>query len=329
MMTQDQESSGTNWKNVNNWHWVEKNCMPWAKEYFNDQLPGTTVESDGVKVEIKEVTDLSGDADINQRKGKIITIFDIALTVTWEGTVGESLTKGKVVIPEYMHDTDPDDIVFDVSVDKTNLQSDKVKAVVKKDLTKVLRQKMVQFHKDLKETHLKDVIIAPEHMKGHPVLQTYRPKPPAPTTASSSSSTTSTGVIGGLTAIDQSIEFVASAHDIFETLLDKQRVQAWTRGKADISPEVGSSFSLFDGNISGTIAEVVPDKKIVQKWRLKSWPAGHFSTVTMTLEEGTDNVVLKIKQTEVPIGEKDITENNWKNYYWNSIKATFGFGGLL
>jgi activator of HSP90 ATPase len=64
-------------------------------------------------------------------------------------------------------------------------------------------------------------------------------------------------------------------------------------------------------------------------WRLKSWPVGHESKVTISLQQGPDSTTLKLVQENVPIGEKSVTEQNWKNYYWNSIKRVFGFGALL
>lgn len=44
-------------------------------------------------------------------------------------------------------------------------------------------------------------------------------------------------------------------------------------------------FELFGGNINGEFIELVPNKKIVKSWRCNQWPAGHFSTVTLDLEE--------------------------------------------
>jgi hypothetical protein len=34
--------NGANWKNVNNWHWVEKNCLPWARDYLTQRLEKLT-----------------------------------------------------------------------------------------------------------------------------------------------------------------------------------------------------------------------------------------------------------------------------------------------
>lgn len=128
------------------------------------------------------------------------------------------------------------------------------------------------------------------------------------------------------TSLTESTEFQTSAHELYETLTDVQRAQVWTRAPVKLSREIGSTFEFFGGNVSGEILELVPDKKIVQTWRLSSWPAGHFSKVTLELEQGTDCVVLKMHQTGIPVGEEELTRTNWSGYYWRAIKASFGFG---
>jgi activator of HSP90 ATPase len=64
-------------------------------------------------------------------------------------------------------------------------------------------------------------------------------------------------------------------------------------------------------------------------WRLQSWSPDHFSKVIMTMKQGSDATELTLLQESVPIGQKSATEENWKNYYFNSIKRTFGFGVIL
>lgn len=88
-------------------------------------------------------------------------------------------------------------------------------------------------------------------------------------------------------------------------------------------------FVLFGGNISGKFEELVPGKKIRQSWRYKLWPSGHLSTVTMDLIEHDDHTELQLTQIGVPTADLDTTRNNWTQYYWNSIKQTFGFGSFL
>ncbi|RUP47416.1 LOW QUALITY PROTEIN: activator of Hsp90 ATPase [Jimgerdemannia flammicorona] len=368
----------SNWKNVNNW--VNKNCLVWAKDYFNEQLVDITVDENGATVKTDSVTEVTGDCDLNQRKGKIITIFDVQMTINWSGSTSDGTeVKGKIQIPEVAHDTNINDYVFDITVFDEKSDKQPVRELIRKELTPLLRKKLANFSQDLIDAHAKDVYIDPEQLGQAP--------PPRLVHAETVGGTrvgTSTGTPEGkpakvinTTTHKETIEFQTSAHDMYETLLDVQRVQAWTRGSAKISREPGSQFELFGGNVTGEIVEVVstlilremcdwictqcfeslvPDKKIVQKWRLKSWPEGgfyrnslidlcnyadtfifnikhldtlcricHHSTVTFTFDQLSESVNLHITQTDVPVGEKDQTQHNWTGYYWSSIKSTFGY----
>lgn len=59
------------------------------------------------------------------------------------------------------------------------------------------------------------------------------------------------------TTLEDTVEFQTSAHELYETLLDTQRVCAWTRGPAKISKEKGSKFELFNGNVRGELLDAV------------------------------------------------------------------------
>ena len=78
-------TTATNWKNVNNWHWVEKNVFPWAKEYFIENLTKKSVTHNGIAVTIESIKDVTGDVDLNQRKGKLMTIYDLSIVMDWAG----------------------------------------------------------------------------------------------------------------------------------------------------------------------------------------------------------------------------------------------------
>ncbi|KAI9310852.1 chaperone activator Aha1 [Dichotomocladium elegans] len=329
-----------NWKNVNNWHWVNKNCLNWTQDYFKTQLEGLEAERNGNRVKITSVDEVTGDVDLNQRKGKIITIYDVELKISWEGTMADGTTgSGKIHIPEVAHDTDADDYVYAITVNDDSNQKQPLRETIKKGLTPLITKKFEGFAGDLIKAHGADVYIDQEKtgatVRG--VERVAKERTSINTSSGSKTETTTTPTTTGskngpkvnTTTLNDSIEFQTSAHEIYETLLDAQRVSAWTRGPAKISKEVGSTFELFNGNVRGEILELVPDKKIVQSWRLSSWPEGHFSNVTMTLEQKSDCLQLHVKQTGVPVGEEELTERNWTGYYWRSIKQTFGFGAVF
>ena len=73
----------------------------------------------------------------------------------------------------------------------------------------------------------------------------------------------------------------------------------------------------------------MPDRKIVMRWRFKSWPAGHHSNVTLELEQKQDGTELRLRQTEIPENSYEQTQDGWQSYYWKSIKQTFGYGAYF
>lgn len=210
--------------------------------------------------------------------------------------------------------------------------------MIRKGLTPLLIKKFEAFSAAMIKENCEDVYIDSDKMgtATPPRLATTTEHSSATkfgSSASSSSTSTSTTAPAAAvapkvntTSLNDSIEFQTSAHELYETLTDLNRAQIWTRGPVKLSKEVNSTFEFFGGNVSGEILELVPDKKIVQTWRLKSWPAGHFSKVTMELDQGSDSVTLKINQTGIPIGQEELTRTNWSGYYWRAIKGAFGFG---
>jgi len=66
-------------------HWVSKNCLSWAKEYFQTELTKISAEEGPNRVSVKNVSSCEGDVDVSQRKGKIITLFDVKLVLDIEG----------------------------------------------------------------------------------------------------------------------------------------------------------------------------------------------------------------------------------------------------
>lgn len=63
--------------NPNNWHWVDKNCIEWAKTYFGEKgkevSETTEISNNPLKLAINELKSLEGDCGVYQRKGKVIS----------------------------------------------------------------------------------------------------------------------------------------------------------------------------------------------------------------------------------------------------------------
>ncbi len=71
--------------NPNNWHWVNKDVSPWTKQWFEDNVTSIKAEEGGVTAKVDKVISMDGDVDVSQRKGKVITIFDVKLVLEYSG----------------------------------------------------------------------------------------------------------------------------------------------------------------------------------------------------------------------------------------------------
>lgn len=77
--------------------------------------------------------------------------------------------------------------------------------------------------------------------------------------------------------------FQCQAKDLYDVLTKSELVSVFTRSAAKVDACKGGEFILFDGNITGKFLELIPHEKIVQSWRYKQWPNGHYSNVVLEL----------------------------------------------
>lgn len=120
--------------------------------------------------------------------------------------------------------------------------------------------------------------------------------------------------------LKQTATFNASPHEVYELLMDSKKHGEFTGGKAAISRKAGGKFSIYDGGISGTNLEIVPDKKIVQEWRYDDWLEGHYSVATFALSKTKTGTKLTFTQTGIPSERYEDIRQGWIDYYWKPMK---------
>ncbi|MFC2036004.1 SRPBCC family protein [Chloroflexota bacterium] len=120
--------------------------------------------------------------------------------------------------------------------------------------------------------------------------------------------------------IRQSVTFKAKPHEIYEVLMDSDKHSRLTGSIAQIERNIGSVFSVYDGDIQGVNLELVPDQKIVQSWRYSDWPEGHYSKATFSLREVPGGTSLIFTQTGLPAEFYEDIKQGWQDYYWEPMK---------
>jgi len=314
-------------KNVGNWHWAEKNLMPYAKQALADLFKNVNIPtSDGLSLQLN-YDSVKGEVTVNNRKRRIFYLYDLEVKVKWSSATSDG-TSGKGIIKAGDISQDNADDVFEVSITMDDETSNNavLKDRVKEFGIPVVRQKIGQFLKEVREKHnelanqptdnAENSIQIPEPEKKSQETLPVKIE----TKESTANSDTSTKIF------TQTITFTGSCTPSFmyDMFLDSGRLSGGTQAPAQIDRRKGGDFSMFAGSIVGKILDLVPNEKIVQQWRFQNWPSGHFSTVTLEFKSHTNGVKLVLTQSGIPASDFDRTRSGWESHFWQRLRATFG-----
>ena len=131
-------------------------------------------------------------------------------------------------------------------------------------------------------------------------------------------------------AIHQELTFNATPRHLYEALTDAKTFSALTAFStvpkappAQIAREVGGEFSLFGGHIFGRHLELVPDQRVVQAWRVATWPPGLYSIARFQLKPQGSKTTILFDHTGFPNGEGEhlaSTTSGWYANYWEPLR---------
>ena len=109
----------------------------------------------------------------------------------------------------------------------------------------------------------------------------------------------------------------ASPDRLFDMYLDPEAHAAFTGMPVTVSSVLGSSFSAFNGVITGTMLQVVPRRLIVQSWRSPYWgPTDLDSTLVLTFLAENDGTRIELTQVNVVDTDFAGVSQGWEKYYW-------------
>lgn len=328
--------------NVNNWHWTEKNATPWSKDRIKTLLEGFIIENEQGMCKITEVKKLEGEATANNRKGKLIFLYEWNIKCAWEGTLKYDTEKyeGRVEIPNLSDENCADDLDVTVTIKSTEDDAHKLKNLMIKYGTPLIQAQLAKYITELKEEFSKGLILPTLDKSGNqsgPINAGQKSKKP---TSAASEVILNTENVKNLNISSGPVkihtksltlkeEFKCTAEELYNAFTRLELLQAFTRGPCESDLKPGGQFSLYNGVVRGKYQELVPDKKIVMEWHMKGWPDAHYSNVTLTFNQKEDCTELELRQTGIPDAQLEQTENGWKRHYFEAMKQTFGFGARL
>lgn len=320
--------------NVNNWHWTEKNASQWSKDKIEELLNGLEIKDKIGRCIIYEIEKLEGEASANNRKAKLIFFYEWAMTLKWKGTLTDTTktVEGTVSVPNLSDENDPKDLDISFATTTSSPEADILKQLMRSHGTELIRDQLAKYIKSLKEDFTQGMILPKKDKDAKNGEISITSKEFNKMSASKSTPNMQQLQIG--VKIDTETynfnqNFKCPPAELYNVLTLPELMRAFTNAPTQVDSTVGGKFSLFDGQITGEFIELIPNKKIVQKWRFKTWPQGHFSMVSINLKDKGDSTELTLKQSEIPSSEYEKTVEGWQRYYWEAIKRTFGFGAFL
>jgi uncharacterized protein YndB with AHSA1/START domain len=119
--------------------------------------------------------------------------------------------------------------------------------------------------------------------------------------------------------IEQTYVIEATPEQVWKALTDPEVIAEWSGAPAVFAAEPGSAYSLWDGQIGGSIVEVVPFERLVQTWKPSDWTVED-SVVTFSLSPSDGGTRVDLVHENVQDWDYAGTNEGWDIYYLGVIK---------
>jgi uncharacterized protein YndB with AHSA1/START domain len=119
--------------------------------------------------------------------------------------------------------------------------------------------------------------------------------------------------------IRKTIHIRATLEEVFNAITNPLTIELWSGYPAVLEPIPGKRFSMFDGDINGTILTVEPPSMIVQQWDFGDQPDP--SLVRIRLFEDGSSTRIELEHNNVPDEAFDNMETGWKEYFLGALKS--------
>jgi len=113
----------------------------------------------------------------------------------------------------------------------------------------------------------------------------------------------------------------ATPEEVYLALTTPTAIQLWSGDPAVMSTEIGSEFSLWEGNIVGKNLDFEENKKIVQEWYFGDQPES--SIVTIKLHPHKQGTSAELLHINIPDDGYDDIVEGWTYEYFAAVQDFF------
>jgi activator of HSP90 ATPase len=116
---------------------------------------------------------------------------------------------------------------------------------------------------------------------------------------------------------------------LYNAWLDSNAHAAFTGANARVNAKVGGKFSAWDGYITGRTIELVPGRKIVQRWRTTDFPEGApDSKLVVSFQDTSTGTRITLRHSKIPRGQGKGYKRGWREFYFVPMKRHFAEKGV-
>ena len=122
-------------------------------------------------------------------------------------------------------------------------------------------------------------------------------------------------------SIEKVYSIEASIKEVWDALINPEKIERWSGSAAEMSDKEGSKFKLWDGEMYGTNTKIEKGGgtwKLEQDWYAYDWKVP--SKVVFTLKELKGTTELHLLHSNVPDKEAKDIDFGWDDYYLGPLK---------
>lgn len=310
-------------RNVNNWHWEDKDVTGWAKERLRELLRSDVCTASGgdVSVAVEKVESVDGDATLYNRKGVLKVLYDLKVSGKWTTSHVDKDLRTSGEFKFELFDEDPE---VNVSVDSKSKAEHRFKVLLAEKVVPIMQQQCRVFVRELHAGagQALDGVAMPTKKKESEVKVTdfLRSGMDQASKAKKAGANTTTLVMRDV--------FTCSQEDMFLGLTDQARLEAITRARALSEAREGGRLNLLNGTAHGRYTGLVPGKEVRMEWKLKKWgDDAECGEAVIRMERDDDGkTALEVRISGVPTAHKTATEGFWRVQVFQAMKMVMGWG---
>ena len=134
-------------------------------------------------------------------------------------------------------------------------------------------------------------------------------------------------------SIEASCTFLVPPNVLYAAFLDSRELSRMTLSSAEVNPEVGGEFTMFNGGVTGKTTFLDTNKQIRQDWRFSQWESGRYSKLVINfIPVSASRTRLEVIQDNIPDkdqhdngGQDQLVLHGWKSKFFMGLEKVIGY----